>query len=204
MKRLMPLNPLFILGKTRDLTLFGGVQILKIFAILRLILPATTVCIPKNIVKKITKLFYKFLWRSPDNVKRNKTAQLVEHGGLNMIDTQLFFDSLIANWINRILNADPNLHGWVQLARVFLKPFDLEGLNVMFNFDDSVLFPKIEELTPFYMKMLKCYNKVFVTEKSDFIKTIMHQQLWGNKFITISVNRKKNVLLLMNWTRSGV
>ena len=52
--------------------------------------------------------------------------------------------------------------------------------------------------------MLKCYNKVFVTEKSDFIKTIMHQQLWGNKFITISINRKKNVLFLRNWIRSGI
>ena len=121
-----------------------------------------------------------------------------------MIDPQLFFDSLVANWINRILNADPNLQGWVQLARVFLKPFDLEGLHVRFNFDDSVLFPKIEELTPFYRRMLKCYNKVFVTEKSDFIKTTMHQQLWGNKFITISINRKKNVLFLRNWIRSGI
>ena len=188
----------------RDLTLFGRVQILKTFAISKLILPATTVCIPKNIVKKINKLFYKFLWRSPDKVKRNKIVQPVEHGGLNMIDTQLFFDSLIANWINRIVTADPNLHGWVQLARVFLKPFDLEGLNVKFNFDDSVLFPKIEELPSFYRRMLKCYNRAFVTEQSDFIKTIEHQQLWGNKFITISMNRKKNVLFLRNWIRSGI
>ena len=44
----------------------------------------------------------------------------------------------------------------------------------------------------------------FLTERSDFIKTIMHQQLWGNKFITISINRKKNVLFLRNWIRSGV
>ena len=73
------------------------------------------------------------MWRSPDKVKRNKIVQPVEHGGLNMIDTQLLFYSLIANWINKILNADPNL----------------QGLNVRFNFDDNVLFPKIEELTPF-------------------------------------------------------
>ena len=77
--------------KKRDLTLFGRVQILKTFAISKLILPATTVCIHKNIVKKINKRFYKFLWRSPDKVKRNKIVQPVEHGGLNMIDTQLFF-----------------------------------------------------------------------------------------------------------------
>ena len=119
-------------------------------------------------------------------MKRNNVVQPVEHGGLNMIDTQLFFDSLIANWINRILNADPNLQGWVQLARVFLKPFDLKGLNVRFNFDDSVLFPKIEELTAFYRRNAKMLQQSFCNKKSDFIKTIMHQQLWG---ISLSLYR---------------
>ena len=32
----------------------------------------------------------------------------------------------------------------------------------------------------------------------------MHQQLWGNNFITISINRKKIVLFLRNWIRSGI
>ena len=43
---------------------------------------------------------------------------------------------------------------------------------------------------------------------SPFCKTVTnileHQQLWGNKFITISMNRKKNVLFLRNWIRSGI
>ena len=118
----------------RDLSLFGRVQILKTFAISKLILPASTISIPKNLVKKADKIFYKFLWRSKDKVQRNKIIQSIEQGGLSMINTQAFFNSLVASWTNRILEADPSLHGWVQLSRMFLKSFDFNGLYVMFNF----------------------------------------------------------------------
>ena len=64
-----------------------------------------------NQSEKIDKIFYKFLWKSTDKVKRNKVIQSVEQGGLAMINTKAFLNSLVANWTNRILEADPNLHG---------------------------------------------------------------------------------------------
>ena len=94
-----------------------------------------------------------------------------------MINIQAFFNSLAANWTNRILEADPNVHGWVQLSRMFLKSFDFTGLYVMFNFDDSVLFSDIEQLPPFYKAMLKCFNKAFVSDRPAFVNTIMNQPL---------------------------
>ena len=111
----------------RDLSLFGRVQVLKTFALSKLVLPATILDLPKNIVKKVNKIFYRFLWRSTEKVKRVKVNQQIEHGGLRMVDIQAFFDSLLANWVNRILDAEPNVHGWVQLPRLFLKPFDIDG-----------------------------------------------------------------------------
>ena len=57
---------------------------------------------------------------------------------------------------------------------------------------DMVLIRIWEELPSFYRRMLKCYNKAFVTGmKSDFIKTLECQQLWVNKSITMSINGKK-------------
>lgn len=150
------------------------------------------------------KIFYKFLWRSKDKVKRNKITQSVEHGGLNMIDTRLFFDSLLAIWINRIQEADPNLNSWVQLSRLFLKSFDFNGVDVDFNFDVSVVFPAVEQLPRLYKKMVKCYNKAYVTDQFTFVNNIMNQSLWGNKYITSHRGCKKNVLFLRNWIRSGI
>ena len=68
--------------QNRDLSLFGRVQILKTFALSKLVLPASTICIPKDIVKKVDRIFYKFLWKSADKVKRNKVIHPVEQGGL--------------------------------------------------------------------------------------------------------------------------
>ena len=87
---------------------------------------------------------------------------------------------------------------------MFLKSFDFNGLYVMFNFDDSVLFSNIEQLPPFYKAMLKCFNKAYVSHRAVFVNTIMNQPLWGNKFITKMTRRKKNVLFLRNWIRSGI
>ena len=68
----------------RELTLFGRVLVLKTFALSKLILPATTMCIPLKIIKRINTLFYKFLWRSRDKVKRIRVIQSLDNGGLNM------------------------------------------------------------------------------------------------------------------------
>ena len=91
-----------------------------------------------------------------------------------------------------------------QLSRMFLKLFDFNGLYVMFNFDNSVLFSKIEQLLPFYKAILKCFNKAYVSDRPDFVSTIMNQPLWGNKYITILIRSKKNVLFLRNWIRSDI
>ena len=67
----------------RDLSLFGRVQILKTFAVSKIVLPATTQCVPDGLVK-INKIFYQLLWRSHDKVSRNKVVQDVVNGGLMM------------------------------------------------------------------------------------------------------------------------
>ena len=137
-------------------------------------------------------------------MKRVKVNQEIEHGGLRMVNIQAFFDSLLANWVNRILDAEPNVHGWVQLPRLFLKPFDIDGLDVRYKFDDSVNFPRVESLPSYYKRMIKSFNKALVTDEFEFIGNMWNQPLWGNKYITAHVAGKKNVLFVRNWIRSGI
>ena len=188
----------------RDLTLFGRVLVLKTFALSKLILPATTMCIPINIIKRIDALFYKFLWRSKDKVKRIRVVQDLVNGGLNMINTKSFFDSLHARWITRILETDPIMNNWVQLPRLLLGLLHMDRLNLRFNFDESVSFPQTEMLSCFYKHVLQCFNKAYVNDESFFEKSILNQPLWGKKYITHYIGRRKNVLFLRNWIRSGV
>ena len=61
-----------------------------------------------------------------------------------MINIRLVFNALKANWVNRIKEADPNADCWVQLPILFLKLFDINGLDIRFSFDDTVFFPAID------------------------------------------------------------
>ena len=188
----------------RELTLFGRVLVLKTFALSKLILPATTMCIPLKIMKRINTLFYKFLWRSRDKVKRIRVIQSLDNGGLNMINTKSFFDSLHARWITRILETDPNMNSWVQIPNILLGSLNIDGLNLRFNFDENVSFPQTELLPCFYKHALQYFNKAYVSDKPFFERSILNQPLWGNKYITHNIGRKKCVLFLRNWIRSGV
>ena len=188
----------------RDLSLFGRVQILKTFAVSKIVLPVTTQCVPDGLVKKINKIFYQFLWRSHDKVSRNKVMQDVVNGGLNMMDMQLFFNALKASWINRIQTADPNTCNWVQLPKIYLYKLDEQGLNFRFNFDESVIFDEVKDIPGFYKQPFKYYNKASVCDENEFEKSIMSQPLFGNKFITTYARRKNRVLFLRNWIRGGI
>ena len=75
---------------------------------------------------------------------------------------------MFANWVNRILDAEPNVHLWVQLPRLFLKPVDIDGLDVKYNFDDSVNFPRVE--SPILLKKNDhIFNKAVMADKFDFL-----------------------------------
>ena len=188
----------------RNLTLFGKVQIIKTFAISKLVLPATLLPIPQNIIKRINKILYRFIWGSNDKIKRTKVIKDIKSGGLGMIDTQCLFESFKARWVNRLMLSNPDIHGWAQLPRIFLSKFTDNGLNVNFNFDESVQFKELDNIHPFYKEIVIYYNKVYVTDSKHFEQNILSQPIWGNKFITTKNKHKKKVLFLRNWIRSGV
>ena len=121
-----------------------------------------------------------------------------------MVNLPKFFDSLLASWIPRIQEADPDTSSWVQLPKNVLSSININGLGLTFNFDEKVLFTEVQNLPCFYREVVKCYNKAFVTDKKSFEESILRQPLWGNKYITKNNGKTKNVLFLRNWIRSGI
>ena len=148
-------------------------------------LPATLMHIPYDILKRIQKVVYKFIWvKSKDKVKRSKLCQDISSGGLNMLDIPSFLNSLLASWVPKIQEADPNRNNWVQLPKLLLNKLDIDGIGFRYNFDENVLFPEVNKLNTFYREVIKSYNKAFVSDFTHFKDTILDQPLWGNKYIT--------------------
>ena len=73
----------------RDLSFFGRIQIIKTFEVSKIVLSASTQCVPDYIVKCFEGILFKFLWQSKDKVTRVRMIQNVESGDLNMINIRL-------------------------------------------------------------------------------------------------------------------
>jgi len=187
-----------------NLSLFGKVHVIKTFAISQFILPATILVVPPNILKTIESKLYKYLWGGRDKIQRLKSNMCVNQGGLNMIDVNMLFMSLKASWITKLLSANPCLHNWAQLPYKYFKPFLECNTNLMFNYDSSVEFDDLNCLNSFYKDAFLCYSNATAVDFENFKAHIASQCIWGNKFITVKRGKKKCVLLLRNWIRSGI
>ena len=75
-----------MLWKWRGLSLLGRVQIVKIFAIPKLMLRASAIPISKELLKNADSIFYSFILNGKGKVKRNVLTATLENGGLNMLD----------------------------------------------------------------------------------------------------------------------
>ena len=80
------------------------ILIVKCLAISKLIFNFTVLKVPKEIINKINKILYNFIWNKVDRIKRNTLIADYGEGGLRMVDVQSKIESLKAAWIPRILN----------------------------------------------------------------------------------------------------
>ena len=180
------------------------VQIIKSLAISQFVLPATLLVVPQVVCKTIESMLYEFLWGRKDKVSRIKVNQDLINGGLNMIDIESLFMSFKASWIPKLLNANPTIHAWSQLPYVYFKQFLDCNDQLVFNVDKTVEFYELKHLCPFYKEAFKCYNEAFVYNLEEFATNFFTKSIWGNKFIFVKRKRKKCVLFLRNWVRSGI
>ena len=74
--------------KWRGLSLLGRVQIVKTFAIPKLMFRASVLPISKELIKEANSIFYNFIWNRKDKVKRLALISDIEMGGLKMLDIQ--------------------------------------------------------------------------------------------------------------------
>ena len=106
----------------RKLTLFGRITIIKSLALAKFVhlflaLPNP----PGELMKKLDKIFYKFLWNSgPDRIKRNIIIKDVTAGGLRMINTKTFIKALHISWLRRVVKQSENI-SWCSMANINFK-----------------------------------------------------------------------------------
>ena len=89
----------------RGLSLFGRVTIVKTFQIPKLLYVSWIIQTPMEIIKRMERMIFKFLWKGPDKVTRNSVINSVENGGINLMDIETQIKALRLSWIRRILDS---------------------------------------------------------------------------------------------------
>lgn len=105
-QRLKKISNLINLWKSRNLSIYGKVNIIKAILLPKMIYPSSVLSTPQSVIKEFNSLVFKFLWNGPDKVTRLSTYAPYETGGLKMIDFETMIRALRLSWLKRILDVD--------------------------------------------------------------------------------------------------
>ena len=167
------------LWKWRGLSLIGRIQIVKTFAIPKLMFRASAISISKDLVKEAESIFYHFIWNGKDKVKRNAVISEVENGGLNMLDTESMIRTKRVICLQKFL--DDYESPWKMFLGELLKPIGGKFL-LHCNFEVSKLNIS---LPAFYRQCpVVAWSELNAREPSS-VHEIVNQVIWNNKFLCV-------------------
>ena len=175
-QRLKKIKNTIKLWKTRGLSIYGKVNIIKTLLFPKMIYPSSVICTPYEVIKEFNSLIFRFLWNGNDKVIRRSTYAPYDQGGLKMLDYDNMVKALRLSWLKRIV--DPDYVGFWKCYLDLLLVNEGGLFLIQCNYD-------INRLTIsafFYRELLDWWSKLReVKDPENICKYI----LWNNKEIRI-------------------
>ena len=177
----------------RKLTLLGRIIVIKSlvlskFTHLFLALPNP----PGDLIKRLERIFYKFLWNSsPDRIKRSAIIKNLNTGGLRMIHIQYFIKALIVSWFRRVIKNSKNSL-WYSLSNIQFEPLFNMGWGYSIQVNENIA-------NPFWKEILRHWNEFCSMVNVETVWQILDSPLWYNKNLIQGTN-----LFIKNWYEKGI
>ena len=175
--------------RTRDLTIFGKMVIVKTIGLAKLIYSATMLEAPENVCNQLEAMIDNFIWKGRKRRLRKEILQMpVCEGGIGQIDIKSHFEALKASWVPRLLKDSDAI--WSFIPQYYLNKFGNNFAILNFHFLNVSQFPLIKKLPMFYQEVILSYlrskggNKPVC--KADFLDSIV----WGNYHFMFTVKGK--------------
>ena len=162
----------------RNLTVFGKIQIIKTFAMPKLLFRASLLTFDKEFIKKLNTVLFNFLWKGKDKIKRLALISDYSDGGLKMPRLESTIKTQRIMCLKKFIE---NYHSpWKLILSNHLKNYGDKFL-LHCNYDVADL-PK--SLPKFYRECFEAW--VTVNEKQPNSRDhVMEQILWNNKHLRI-------------------
>lgn len=167
------------LWKSRNLSLLGRIQIVKTFGLSKFLFITNMVAVPKDVINKIEKLVFNFLWSGPDKVKRNVAVGDYIDGGLQVPDVKSRIVTQRVLWIKRLLYGKE--HSWKEFPRFLLEKYG--GINILNGRTDVVFLKSCLKNVPFYLELIEAWKKVNGASNSE--EAIYNTSIWCNTDVKI-------------------
>ena len=132
--------------RSRDLTLFGKVLIIKSLALSQLIYSVSILNVPKEVARTVKTKLFSFLWKNKrDKIKRTGLYQDLERGRIRMADIDTMFKALKLAWFPRLLI--PGNQSWKTVPDYYLRKFGGLNFSLRCNYDaNSTVLPKYSSI----------------------------------------------------------
>lgn len=171
--KLTKLQKLLDNWRSRNLTIFGRIIVVKSLALSIIVHLMMVDTIPPKCLQKLNKLVFNFIWKSKiDKVKRSILTQDYSQGGLRMVNTEKQILSFRLRWLGRLL--DDSKGPWKDMCNYW---FDLlGGVNLLLNcnYDHKLFDVQKSQLPDFYLEILQAWNYVKGFTCSEIILYKIH------------------------------
>ena len=166
---------------SRNLTLYGRIQIIKTFVMSQFMYVSSVICTPPDVINMVNKLVFKFIWRNKrERLKRTVLLRNIADGGMQAPDFQTMVNTARLKWITKMTG---NVEApWKLILDKYMDKVNI-NLNMLlysnFNMKTSGLAKAV--IPDFYREMLKLWSEVGNTmpvAKSNF--------LWYNKQVLVN------------------
>ena len=182
--------------KTRNLTIFGKIELIKALGISQFVYQMTVLEVDHDTIKRMEKMLFGFIWNSIDRIKRKTIIGEITRGGLDMVDVESKILSLKASWISRLMDIDNDN---IAILNYYLKQYGITFEYLLDGcFTDTKDLKKFK-IPSFYVEMLCAFHKC-KSGMPNNTNYILNQPLWFNK----NIYTKNNVICYTNWAKSGI
>ena len=175
-QRLKKIKNTINLWKSRGLSIYGKVNIIKILLFPKMIYPSSVICTPYEVIKEFNSLIFRFLWNGNDKVTRRSTYAPYDQGGLKMLDYDNMVKALRLSWLKRIV--DPDYVGFWKCHLDHLLVNEGGLFLIQCNYDIN----RLTISACFYRELLDWWSKLREVKDPENIHKYI---LWNNKEIRI-------------------
>ena len=181
-EKLPKLKKILNIWSSRDISIYGRVNIVKTLAISKLTFVCSVVDTPKGFTDEVNNIIFDYIWKYKNpKLKKTTIIKNKKDGGLNMLDFTLFDNALKIVWVKRLCTNDERPWKFIPLSLL-----SNVGGSLLFQCNYNIQFlPLNENLPKFYRDIIFHWQKI----KNINPKTkgdVLNQIIWNNQFIRVN------------------